>query len=187
SDYSALHTRGRWQGALRFDGGLYAQATFPGISENSPHTVAFWAKVPPEANLSSAYAMLAWGTNSKRLGSHPFHICWNRNPNEGIVGVLRTDYGRGYALGATPLRDGRWHHIAVVLIPRDDAESPMEVKQYVDGRLEGEGRPSPPGSDIIMSPGNSRLTASGAIWLGCRLATKVEGVRSERCSGDMDE
>ena len=42
--------------------------------------------------------MVAWGVNSSKLGSHPVHIGWNRNPTEGTVGVLRTDYGGGYAI-----------------------------------------------------------------------------------------
>jgi hypothetical protein len=38
------------------------------------------------------------------------------------------------AVGLTPLRDGRWHHIAIVFIPTSDVESAIEVKQYVDRR-----------------------------------------------------
>ena len=183
---ASLHAKGKWRGALRFDGNLYAKAAFPGMSENSPRTIAFWAKVPKDANLTSAYAMVAWAAkNSKQFGSHPFHIGWNRNANEGLVGVLRTDYGRGYAIGTTPLRDGRWHHVAVVFIPREDSERPVEVKQYVDGRLEGEGRYSPPGSDIFMSTENTAASNSGTIWLGCRLG--IKGVRNDRFYGEMDE
>src|SRR5438093_13273031 len=100
------------------------------------------------------------------------------------MGLLRTDYGRGYAIGATPLRDGRWHHIAVVFILRDDAESPIEVKQYVEGRLEGEGHRSAPGSDIFMSTENSG-EPNGSIWLGCRRGVKPEP--KGRFCGEMDE
>jgi NADPH:quinone reductase-like Zn-dependent oxidoreductase len=54
-----------------------------------------------------------------------------------------------------------------------------------DGRLEGEGRPSPPGSDIFMSTDNTTKPNNGAIWLGCRLG--VRGVRVDRFTGEMDE
>ena len=175
---------GRHEGGLRFDGKLYAQAAFPGMSANRPHTVVFWAKVPKDSNLSNAYAMVAWGANSAKFGSHPFHISWNRHPGDGIVGALRTDYGRGFAVGSTPLRDGQWHHIAVVFMPTTDPDRPIEVRQYVDGRLEGEGKPSPPGSDIFMKSTNAYAT-SGTIWLGCRLGTK--DIRAERFIGEMDE
>jgi hypothetical protein len=180
---TAAHVTGRRHGALRFDGHSYASAQFPGIATYSPHTVAFWVKVPKEANLANAYAMLAWGVNSQRLGSHPIHIAWNRNPNEATVGVLRTDYGGGYAVGSTPLRDGRWHHVAVVFFPGTDPNHPLEVNQYVDGRLEGEGKPSPPGSDIFMRTTDN--VSDDAFWLGCRFG--INRVRSERFFGDMDE
>ncbi len=94
---------------------------FPACPEIRRTRWRFWVKVAKDAKLSSAYAMVAWGVNNEKLGSHPIHISWNRNPAEGTVGVLRTDYGGGFALGSTPLRDGEWHHITVVLIPGEDA------------------------------------------------------------------
>ena len=60
----------------------------------------------------------------------------------------------------------------------------MEVKQYVDGRLEGEGHPSTPGSDIFMTTESSAAT-SGWIWLGCRI--RINGMPSDRFCGEMDE
>jgi len=182
----SVRTEGRWQRALRFNGHLFAKAAFPGISGSSSHTVAFWVKVPEDVSLSSAYAMVAWGANSKKLGSHPVHIGWNRNPTEGTVGVLRTDYGGGFALGATPLRDGRWHHVAVVFVPGEDVNTPVEVKEYVDGRFEGEGKPSPPGTEVsekFLEP--NATTIGDALWLGCRLGNN--GPRKDRFRGELDE
>ena len=177
---------GRWQRALRFNSHLFAKAPFPGISGNSPHTVAFWVKVPENVQLSSAYAMVAWSANSKKLGSHPIHIGWNRNPTEGAVGVLRTDYGGGFALGATPLRDGRWHHIAVVFVPGEEEDTPVEVKQYVDGRFEGEGKPSPPGTEVAEKfREQNASTIADTLWLGCRIGNN--GPRRDRFRGEMDE
>ena len=183
---ATVRTEGRWQHALRFNGHLFAKAAFPGISGTSPHTVAFWVKVPEDASLSSAYAMVAWGANSKKLGSHPVHIGWNRNPTEGTVGVLRTDYGGGFALGATPLRDGRWHHVAVVFVPGEDVNTPVEAKEYVDGRFEGEGKPSPQGTEVAAKFREENTTTVGdAVWLGCRLG--AGGPRKDRFRGEMDE
>ena len=182
SEFAAAHGAGHWGHALQFDGRMFAKAAFSDISENMPHTVVFWVKVPKDANLSNAYAMVAWGMNSKNFGSHPIHIGWNRNPNEGTVGVLRTDYGGGFAVGSTSLRDGLWHHISVVLIPGADAKSFVEVRQYVDGRFEGEGKPSPPGSEIFTKLSGA---TSGTVWLGCRLG--INDVRQERFRGEMDE
>ena len=181
-DLRGSRVEGRSQNALRFDGRVYARAPFPGLSGSAAHTVAFWVKVPEDSQLSSAYAMLAWWAENRQPGPRPVHIGWNRNPSEGTVGVLRTDYGRGFALGATPLRDGRWHHIAVVFVPGPDNASLPEVKQYVDGRLEGEGHPSPPGGGLSTQV-NERIR--DAVWLGCRLGDT--GPKRERFRGDLDE
>jgi hypothetical protein len=181
-----IRTEGRWQRALRFNGHLFAKGAFPGLSGNSPHTVIFWVKVPEDARLPNAYAMVAWGVSSKKLGSHPVHIGWNRNPTEGTVGALRTDYGGGFALGATPLRDGRWHHVAVVFVPGEDPETPVEVKQYVDGRFEGEGKPSPPGTEVSAKFSREKTTAlTDTLWLGCRVGN--DGPRKDRFRGELDE
>jgi len=181
-----IRPEGRWQRALRFNGHLFAKTPFPGISGNSPHTVTFWVKVPADVQLSSAYAMVAWSANSKKLGSHPVHIGWNRNPTEGAVGVLRTDYGGGFALGSTPLRDGRWHHVAVVFVPGEAEDTPVEVKQYVDGRFEGEGKPSPPGTEISEKLREQNTsTIADTLWLGCRIG--INGPRRDRFRGEMDE
>jgi ferric-dicitrate binding protein FerR (iron transport regulator) len=183
---SDAHTAGKWGNALKFDGHVYAKASFPGLSGISQHTVAFWVKVAKDAKLSNAYSMVAWGVNNEKLGSHPIHIGWNRNPNEGTVGVLRTDYGGGYAMGSTPLRDGQWHHIAVILTPNEDADKTMEVKQYVDGRLEGEGQSSPPGSAVFKQlTSEKKFSLNDIVWLGCRVG--INGVRTERFCGEMDE
>ena len=62
----------------------------------------------------------------------------------------------------------------------------MVVKQYVDGRFEGEGKSSPPGSDIFKTIDPQKaLSLKDGIWLGCRLG--VNGVRAERFAGEMDE
>src|SRR5262249_6270659 len=149
------------------------------------HTVSFWVNVPEEAQLPNAYAMVAWSADSKKLGSHPVHIGWNRNPTEGTVGVLRTDYGGGFGLGATPLRDGRWHPVAIIFAPGDGADPPAEVKQYVDGRFEGEGKPSPPGTQSSTRSRDENAALADMLWLGCRLGN--DGPRKDRFRGEMDE
>ena len=175
-------TKGQWRQALRFNGLLQAQTSFPGISELSPHTISFWVRVPADAALSDAYSMVAWRTSTAKLAYRPVHISWNRNPTEGALGAIRTDFSGGCALGTTSLRDGRWHHVAVVITPSDDVTMPLQVKQYVDGRLES--------SAII--PGRVRGPAAGAnpelndlVWLGCRLG--ASGPRQERFRGEIDE
>jgi ferric-dicitrate binding protein FerR (iron transport regulator) len=186
ADAGEARVPGRFGGALRFGGRMYVKGSVAGLSGPGPHSVVFWVKIARDAKLSNAYAMVAWGATSERFGSHPVQIGWNRNPSEGTVGVLRTDYGGGFAMGATPLRDGQWHHIAVEFIPGENSGKTMVVKQYVDGRFEGEGKPSPPGSDIFRTVDLRKAQdLKDVIWLGCRLG--INGVRTERFYGDMDE
>jgi hypothetical protein len=175
-------TAGRWGRALKFDGSFFVKATVPGLSGNLPHTVALWAKVPENAPLSDAYAMVAWSTSSKKLGSRPVHIGWNRNPAEGPIGALRTDFGGGCALGTTSLRDGRWHHLTVVFSPGAEDNTPVQVKQYVDGRLESE--TIIPGKIHAMSH-KASVAITDILWLGCRLSGRTP--RQDRFHGEMDD
>ena len=179
-DLAAAHTAGRVGRALRFDGHLEAKGYFPGISGGVPRTIAFWLKVPEDAQLSDAYAIVTWATKVKKLGNRPVGISWNRRPAEGPLGALRTDFGGGYAMGTTPLRDGKWHHVTVYFAPGDDPRVPVQVKQYIDGRLES--------STIVQSPmhilpGNGDTSLVDYVWLGRRLT----GKQPERFRGELDE
>jgi len=177
---AASHRAGQRGTALHFDGQLFGRANFPGISGGAPRMVAFWVKVP-EGATTDAW-MVSWATNVKKLSSRPVQISWNRRPGEGPFGALRTDFGGGYAIGALDLRDGRWHHIAVCFAAGDEAFAPVQVKQYIDGRLES--------STTTLTPGRSSstpLTGEAAlldvVWLGCRLT----GKQPERFRGALDE
>jgi hypothetical protein len=186
-DHSRVHSKGHLNGSLYFDGRHRAVASFPGLSANGARTVAFWVKTPSDTQLSEAYAMAAWLPSNDRLRFRPVHICWNRNPSEGGLGVLRVDYARGFALGTTPLRNGKWHHVAVVFVPGTEACTPLQVKLYLDGRFEGVGRPSPPGmrADSTKSPEDYTREVQDTLWLGCRLGS--DGPRADRFRGSMDE
>lgn len=173
---------GVFNGALMLNGQLYASARVKGLSECTAKTVMFWVRIPPNAPLASAYAMVAWWATNPKLGSRAIHISWNRNAHEGPIGAVRTDFVGGYALGTTPLRDGRWHHVAIVLVPPDNPDMPMNVKQYVDGRLDGESRPSPLGSGILTE---QNTLVSDILWVGCRLG--ATGPRKARFIGEIDE
>jgi hypothetical protein len=178
--------RGR---ALQFNGDsgdLLAKAKFLGLSGSKPRTIAFWVKVPKNSQLSNAYSMVAWRADSGQLGQRPVHIGWNRNPAEGPLGAIRTDFSGGHAMGMTPLRDGRWHHVSVIFLPGVDADAPVQVKQYVDGRLESN----------TVTPGERRSIGANVkvdaepesadwLWLGCRLG--ANGPKSERFRGEIDE
>jgi hypothetical protein len=180
------HVQGFRGRALEFDGNLVARAKAPGLSGSKPRTIAFWMKTPENAQLSNAYSMVAWRADSHKLGSRPVHVGWNRNPAEGPLGAVRTDFSGGHAMGTTPLRDGKWHHIAVIFLPGDDSDAPVQVKQYVDGRLESNTvTPGEKRSLAAKIKVDSNADSADWLWLGCRLG--ANGPRKERFRGDIDE
>jgi len=133
ADGSQMHEAGRAIGKAQFDGQLTAHALAPGLGDRAPHTIAFWVKISPDAPLTSARPIVAWlTTGANENGIQAAQITWNTDPTQGPLGALRTDIGRVSALGATNLRDGAWHFVAVALMPR----SRWQVRQYVDGRLD---------------------------------------------------
>jgi hypothetical protein len=171
---------------VRFNGRATARALVPGISGDVARTVAFWVRVPEEAPLGDAYAMVAWEAGSAKLGARPVHIGWNRNPDEGPLGALRTDFSGGHAMGTTSLRDGRWHYVSIVFVPGVDLATPVQVKQYLDGQLESNRVTRGPRLSIAAR-GKQTIAAnwSDTLWLGCRLGSG--GPRKARFRGEVDE
>ena len=165
---AGTRTEGRWERALQLDGKLFAKAPFPSIGKRTPRTVAFWVNVPAAAPLPDAGAMLAWPLGSAGRG---IEVGWNRNPLDGALGALRTSAARVALTGTTPLRDGRWHHLAVVFSPKQKADAAPQIRQYVDGRLDGfairrsgkRARGTQPESAEFAG------SAEDALWIGCNL------------------
>ena len=165
---AGTRTAGRWQRALQLDGRIFAQVPFPGIGQRTARTIAFWIKVPADAPLPDAGTMLAWSGVHGRDSA----IGWNRHPIDGALGALRTVAGRNSLVGSAPLRDGRWHHVAVVFSPKPKADGPVQIRQYVDGRLDGlsarrNGKRARNGSPA--SPAIASLPLD-TLWIGRNLA-----------------
>jgi ferric-dicitrate binding protein FerR (iron transport regulator) len=181
---SEAHAGGHFGQALRLDGQLFARASFPGIRERTPRTVAFWINVPEDASLPDAGALLAWPLGD---GAQNVTIGWNRDPNQGVLGALRTDAGRASVVGSATLRDGHWHHLAVVFAPKgkDRPDGPWQVRQYVDGRLE-----TPSYKNFAKRPKDApapapvpSAPAEDALWIG-RAVDDADGTRFR---GMLDE
>ena len=137
AELAPLRTAGRTGGALNLDGTHSAHVTFRGISANTPRTVAFWLKVPADARLTESRAAIAWlAAGAKKNALQPLQIGWNSEPSQGALGALRVDFRRGSVIGTGDLRDGRWHHIAIVLVPNERANGSLHIRNYVDGHLE---------------------------------------------------
>ncbi|MCX7009455.1 MAG: LamG domain-containing protein [Kiritimatiellaeota bacterium] len=162
----------RFANALKFDGHFEKQITTRSLTHNAPHTVAFWTRVPATTPLSAAGAMAAWSSKGT-----PVHIAWNTDPAAGTLGALRTEYGRAAAVGTSTLRDGRWHHVAVVFVPHGRGHGKLHVKQYVDGHLEGS--VTQPLPKHVHE--KHKAPAGDIVWLGRRLGSP------EHFHGELDE
>jgi len=133
STHATARAEGRWGRALNCDGQLTATALLPPFAQRNPLTVAFWIKVPPDASVAESEPILSGPLASN---GDPVEFAWNRAPHQGAFGALRTSVGRGFIIGTTPLRDGQWHHVAVVFSHSLRGPQKMQIKQYVDGRLD---------------------------------------------------
>ena len=178
------HAGGHLQRALQFDGRLFAHADFPGIHQRIARTVAFWINIPEDASLPDADAMLAWpfGNTGRSV-----QIGWNRNPTQGVLGALRTDAGRSSTVGSTALRDGHWHHLAIVFSVKtkgdkaDKGEGVLQLREYVDGRLE---TPSfRHSSKHGKSPEAPVALTDDTLWIG----RAVDDTNGARFRGALDE
>jgi hypothetical protein len=122
---------------LAFDGvGSFAESGFRGIGGKAPRTVCFWLKVPVDFSPDEGYGILSWGQFAQDNPGGTWQISVNPAPEDGPIGRLRVGTHRGQVIGSSDLRDGQWHHIAVVMYPGSHPDVGKHVLLYVDGSLD---------------------------------------------------
>lgn len=127
-------TDGPFGQALTFDGQTnWLETNFPGIGSDDPRTVTFWLKVPTDSSIDEAYGIVSWGLQKN-------YAAWQISPNpedvDGPLGRLRVGTFQAQVVGSTDLRDGQWHHIAVVLYGGEQSDISTHLLLYVDAKLE---------------------------------------------------
>ena len=116
--------------ALDFDGNNdfvnAATTSYKGITGRLARTVSAWIKTtadnPP---------IISWGNDvvSKKF---VFRV----QDSNGTNGAIRIEAAGGYIVGAKPVDDGTWHHVAAVC-PADTSLKTSDVRLYVDGEIQG--------------------------------------------------
>ena len=156
----AQWTQGRWGGAMQFDGQPAVQAKLSGAASRGTRSVACWVRLPAEASVSGAQPFLALPLNHPPQSWAEFS--WNSLPGEGVLGALRMQTRQGAAVGATSLRDGKWHHVAAIFGQAAKKANKAPTKLYVDGRLESFSVKS------VARRGSDKMPAAldGTLWLG---------------------
>jgi hypothetical protein len=153
--------RGKFGRAMSFDGkGGYGESPFLGIGGQEPRTVSFWVKVPEDFNIREGFGIVSWGQfEGENLGA-VWQVSVNPLEDEGPVGHLRVGAHGGQIVGSTDLRDGKWHHVAVVLYEGSQPDIGKHVLLYLDGELE-------PISRRALRQVNTQIDrADHGVWLG---------------------
>jgi hypothetical protein len=153
-------TTGQFGSALRLDGeDDYVQTDFPGISGDTPRTVAFWVKVPRDFTVKNGYSIVSWG--SADAEGEALQISINPKADFGALGRIRVGRIGEPIIGTTDLRDDRWHHVAVILYGGDMPQHSTQVMLYIDGELEPTLRKGMPIVRTNIASANARKVAFG--------------------------
>lgn len=109
---------------LTFEGDDYIKVEgFKAVPGGGPRTCEAWVRTESSEN---NVIIMSWGENS---GAQKWDVRLH-NANR----ALRVEYNGGGVVGTTPLSDGQWHHIAIV-VPADGVPL-TSVLLYVDGQPE---------------------------------------------------
>lgn len=173
---------GRFAGALRFSGANHVVLTVPGVGELRARTIACWVRMPADASLLAGGTFIGWDRRDHIQGMpNAGRMGWNQDPTHGPIGALRCTLGRTVLVGGTSLRDGTWHHVALVMAP-DARTGSLLMSQYVDGRLDGTLQ-KPPATRAPRADALGSRYSRDELLVGC----DPEVTAPPRFHGDLDE
>ncbi len=138
----------------------FAGSNSHGIAGSNARSVAFWVRVPADKTPTNVLnGLIAWGMWNT---SKKWQVMLNINPDAGQLGAIRVDVadGQGY-IGSTDLRDGQWHHVAVVCPGGPGAKIGTHTRIYIDGRLEKPTGASKTDIDTAAHAHNARTITLG--------------------------
>jgi hypothetical protein len=155
---------------------LFARADDPGTGGSPKRTAACWLRLQPDDTtpLSTSNGIIAWGV---KRSSAKWQVTCNFDQNQGTIGAPRVEFGDGFVIGSTDLRDGRWHHLAVVCLGGPKANVANHVRIYLDGHLESLSGRRPRRSDGESTPITARPLTLG----------RYLGREASYFHGDLDE
>lgn len=179
---------GPFSGAIHLGGRAYLASRFEGIGKTQSRSVAFWVRVPKDFGANEGFGVVSWG--SYRTTGTAWQVAINSLEEEGLPGRLRIGTNPKEVVGHTDLRDGKWHHCAVVLYGDAEgrANAGTHVLLYVDGRLESTARKSVLAVNTDL---NRQLNRDDhGAWIGRNLAYRAgmsPGRAGKYFRGGLDE
>lgn len=174
---------GRFGGGLGFNGSSsYAESPFRGIAGGEARTVCFWVKVPEDFSTRQGFAVVSWGNFESTNPGGVWQISINPLVQEGPVGRIRVGTHLGQIIGSSDLRDGEWHHVAIVLYGGLSPDIGTHVMAYLDGQLE-------PISKRTLGPIRTDVEASHGVWIGRNVAETTASISGHGrfFRGEVDE
>lgn len=178
-----LPVAGRFGGALDFDGiSSYAESPFRGIAGGDARTVCFWVKVPQDFSNRQGFAVVSWGKFDATNPGSVWQISVNPLVEDGPMGRIRVGTHLGQITGSSDLRDGQWHHVAIVLYGGSSPDIGTHVLAYIDGELE-------PISTRTLGPVRTDVDADHGVWIGRNIVdTEATGMKHGHFfRGEVDE
>lgn len=98
---------------------------------DTPHTLTFWIKIPPEVGRREDQTLVEYGREGRS-----WRVSCNLGFDRGSKGALRVDHAGGFVIGNTDIADGNWHHVACRFLGGDEADVGSHLHLFVDGRPE---------------------------------------------------
>jgi arylsulfatase A-like enzyme len=150
-------TMGRFRSALSFDG-IDDHVDFPGLAlptGQQSRTFSCWLKTASKSS-PELQALFSYGSNST-AGRFVVRLDNQANVASDQPLKLELGSGSGQITGTTPLNDGMWHHVAVVVDDHNGSGNVnvSETKLWVDGSLDP------------VSSTDGRELATGATLVPC--------------------
>lgn len=178
-----LPASGRFGAALDFDGNAsYAESPFRGIAGGETRTVCFWVKVPQNFSAREGFAVVSWGNFQSTNPGGVWQISINPLIGDGPLGRIRVGTHLGQIVGTSDLRDGQWHHVAVVLYGGLSPDIGTHVLAYLDGEIESI-------SKRTLGPIRTDVEANHGVWIGRNVAdtTTAASGHGRFFRGEVDE
>ncbi len=106
--------------------------SWQGVAADAPRTISCWIKYSAR---NPSGAIVEWGIPESNSAKWRITLNPEVQNEGGVRGAIRTEFGNGYVIGSTDLRDDQWHHI-VSVYDGSGKGSPRSIKHYIDGKLE---------------------------------------------------
>ena len=132
---AAVSGQGVRGSAVRISGEHPLAVQVPWVGDLTEWSCAFWIR-HAEPGVPAVGGLLRVG------GEDGIQFGANTRPSRGPMGALAVLSGNALkrqATGQKSVFDGQWHHVVLEFSVRSAKSSRVQVKQYVDGRLEGGG------------------------------------------------